>query len=41
MQEKIVKAQEEEIKEIKQQIKQHLRDADYKVASEKVLEFLR
>ncbi len=41
MQERITAIQEKEIQEIKQQINNELKDADYKKASEKVLEFLR
>ncbi len=40
MQEEIINTQEKEIQEIKQQINNELKDADYKKASEKVLEFL-
>ena len=37
---KVLAIQEQELKEIKQQINNQLRDAQYKKASEKLLEFL-
>ena len=36
----MLKTQEQELKEIKKQINNQLKDAEYKKASEKILEFL-